>query len=118
VNVGDDTTTSNSRLDESIELLITADGELQVTRGNTLHLQVLRSVTGKLQNFSSQILENGSAVDGSSGTDTSTSMAAILEEAMDTADRKLECEKVSLAGIAVNLCFYLTMQHKLDWAKN
>jgi len=90
VDVGDDTTAGNGGLDESVELLVTTDGELQVAGGDTLDLQVLGGVTGKLEDLSGQVLEDGSAVDGSSSTDTTTSVAAVLEEAVDTADGELE----------------------------
>jgi len=89
VNVGDDTTASNGGLDEGVELLVTSDGELQVAGGDTLDLQVLGGVTGKLEDLSGQVLEDGSAVDGGSRTDTTTSVATILEEAVDTADGEL-----------------------------
>lgn len=41
VDVRDHTTTSNGGLDEGVELLITRDGELQVARRDTLHLEIL-----------------------------------------------------------------------------
>lgn len=94
VDVGDDSTTGDGGLDEGVELLVTRDGELQVAGGDTLDLQVLRGVTGELENLSSQVLEDGSRVDGSSGTDTTTSVAAVLEEAVDTTDGELRKELV------------------------
>ena len=39
MDVGDDTTARDGRLDEGVELLVTADGELQVTRRDALHLK-------------------------------------------------------------------------------
>ena len=44
-------------------LLIVTDGELQVTRDNTLLLVVTRSVTGELENLSRKVFEDGSEVD-------------------------------------------------------
>ena len=38
MNVGDDTTAGDGGLDEGVELLVTADGQLEVARGDTLHL--------------------------------------------------------------------------------
>ncbi len=42
VDVRNHTTTSNGGLDEGIQLLITADGELKMARGDTLHLLTLK----------------------------------------------------------------------------
>lgn len=44
VDVGEDTTASNGGADERVELLVTADSELQVTGGDTLDAKVLRRV--------------------------------------------------------------------------
>jgi len=49
VDVRDDTTTSDGGLDECVELLVTTNGEQQVPGSDTLHLQVLASVTGELE---------------------------------------------------------------------
>lgn len=62
VDVGDHTTASDGRLDEGIELLVTADSELQVAGGNTLDFQVLRSIACEFKNFSSQVLKDVSRV--------------------------------------------------------
>jgi len=48
VNVGDHTTTSNGCLDEGVQLFVTTDGQLQVTRRDALHLQVFGGVTSQL----------------------------------------------------------------------
>ena len=37
----DDSATGDGRLDERVQLLVTTDGELQVARRDTLHLQIL-----------------------------------------------------------------------------
>lgn len=63
VDVRDDTTASNSGLDESVELLIASNSELQMSGSNSLNLKILRSVAGKLEDLSSQVLENSSCVD-------------------------------------------------------
>jgi hypothetical protein len=95
VNVGQNTTLSDSDVPEKlVQLLIVADGELEVTRDDTGLLVVASSVASKLENFGSQVLENGSEVDGSTGTDT-LSIVALAEQTVDTANR--ECE-TSLGG--------------------
>ena len=41
VDVWDDTTTRNGGLDEGVELLVTSDGELKMSRSDSLDLEVL-----------------------------------------------------------------------------
>lgn len=90
MDVGDDTTAGDGRLDERVELLITANGELKVARGDTLHLEILGSVACQLENLSGKVLEDSCAVDGSCGTDTAIGRAAELKVAVDTTDGELE----------------------------
>ena len=42
-------------LDERVELLVTANRELKVARGDALDLEVLGRVTGKLENLGRQV---------------------------------------------------------------
>jgi hypothetical protein len=44
VDVRQNTTTSNGGSDEEIELLVTSDGELEVSRSNTLDTEILGGV--------------------------------------------------------------------------
>lgn len=48
VDVGNDTSSSNCCLDEGVQLLITTDGELQMTGSDTLHLQVFGGIARQL----------------------------------------------------------------------
>ena len=59
VDVGNDTTASNRGLNQSVKLFITANGELQVTGSDSLHLQVLASVASELEYLSGEVLEDG-----------------------------------------------------------
>jgi hypothetical protein len=45
VDVRDDTSACDGRADERVQLLISADGKLQVAGSDTLQLQILRGVT-------------------------------------------------------------------------
>ena len=89
VDVRDDTTARNRRLDERVELLVAADGELQVPRRDALHLQLLRRVSGKLEHFGRQVLEDGGCIDGGRRADTLRRLDARLQETVNTADREL-----------------------------
>ena len=64
------TTTRNGCLDESIELLITTDRELKMTRSDTLDFQVLGSISGELENLGGQVLHDGCGVHGSGSSNT------------------------------------------------
>lgn len=63
MNVRDDTTASNGGLDQGVELFISSDGELQMSRSNSLHLKVLGGVAGQLEDLSGQVLKDSSCVD-------------------------------------------------------
>ena len=90
VDVRNDTAASDRGLDQGVELLITADGELQVARRDALDLEVLGGVASELQHLSREVLEDRGAVDGSRSSDTAIGSEAALEEAVDTTDRELE----------------------------
>ena len=46
------TSSGNGGLDEGVELLVSANGELEMAGSDTLHLQVLGCVSGELENLS------------------------------------------------------------------
>lgn len=50
---------------ELVQLLVIADGKLKVTWDDTCLLVVTSSVASQLEDFSSQVLKNGSEVDRS-----------------------------------------------------
>lgn len=45
VNVGQDTTPGNGGSDQQVKLLVSSNGQLQVSRGDSLHSEILSSVT-------------------------------------------------------------------------
>jgi hypothetical protein len=90
VDVGQDTTLGDGDVtQELVQFLIVADGELQMTGDDTGLLVVTSGVASQLEDFGSEVLKDGSQVDGSTGTDT-LSVVALSQETVDTADR--ECE--------------------------
>lgn len=90
MDVWDHTSTSNGALDEGVKLLVSTDGQLQVTRGDTLHLQILASVPSQLQNLGRQVLEDSSRVDRRSSTNAAIRLGPLLQLTMDTANRELK----------------------------
>ena len=98
MDVGQDTTLRNGDVTEQlVQLLIVPDGELQVTGNDTGLLVVTGGVASQLENLSSEVLENGGEVDGSTGTDT-LSVVALAEQTVDTADGE---RKTSLGRTAI-----------------
>lgn len=90
VDVGQNTTLGDGDVaEELVQLLIVADGELEVTGDDTGLLVVASGVASKLEDLSSQVLEDGGEVDGSAGTDT-LGVVALAEETVDTTDRERE----------------------------
>lgn len=90
VDVGDHTTTGNGGVDKGVELLVSADSELEMARGDTLDLEILGGVTSKLEDLGGEVLKDGSAVDGSGSSNTTVGLDALLQESVDTTDRELK----------------------------
>ena len=90
MNVGEDTTLGDGNVSEKlVQLLIVPDGELEMTGDDTGLLVVAGSVTGQLENLSSEVLKDGSEVDGGTSTDT-LGVVALAEETVDTTDWESE----------------------------
>merc|ERR1712241_869857 len=90
VDVGDDSAASDGGLDQSVQLLVSPDGELEMSGGDSLHLQVLTGVASQLEDLSREVLQDGGAVDGSGGSNTATAEAPALQMTMDPSNRELK----------------------------
>lgn len=65
VDVGEHTTLGNGDVAEQlVQLLVVADGELQVTGDDAGLLVVTSSVAGQLEDFSGEVLEDSGEIDG------------------------------------------------------
>ena len=51
VDVGDNSATSDGRLDQGVQLLVSPDRQLEMPGSDPLHLQVLRRITGQLKHL-------------------------------------------------------------------
>ena len=90
MDVREDTTGGDGNiLHELGELLIVSDGELDVSWDNSALLGVLSGVTSELENLSSEVLKDGSKVDGSASTN-SGGRSVLLEESSDSSNGELE----------------------------
>lgn len=90
VDVGDDASPRYGGFDEGIQLFVAADRQLQMAGSDALHLQVLGGVACQLQDLSSEILEDGSAVHGGGGPDPPMARGARLQVPMDAAHGELQ----------------------------
>ena len=90
VDVGDDSTSSDGRLDEGVEFLVTADGELKMPGRDPLYLEVLGGVSRKFENFGGKVLKNGRGVHGGSGADALLEGNPLLQVAVDTSNGELK----------------------------
>ncbi|KAM9325125.1 LOW QUALITY PROTEIN: uncharacterized protein PAF06_001264 [Gastrophryne carolinensis] len=90
LDVGQDAALGDSDPTEQlVELLVVAHCQLQVSGDDAGLLVVPGSVAGQLENLSSQVLEHGSQVDGSSGAHP-LGIVALPEQTVDTANGELE----------------------------
>ena len=90
MDVRDDTTAGDGRLDQRVELLVASDGEQQVSRRDSLDLEVLGRVTGELKHLGSQVLEDGGRVDGGGRANSAVGTDPGLEESVDPSNGELE----------------------------
>ncbi len=74
---------------ELVQLLVVADGELNVSGDDSGLLVVTSSIAGQLEDLSSEVLEDGSKVDGRAGT-YAGSISALSQEAGNSSDGELE----------------------------
>ena len=68
MDVRDHTTAGNGGTDQGVKFLVSTDGEQQVTGRDTLHLEILAGVSGKLKHLGSQVLHNSRGVDSGGST--------------------------------------------------
>jgi hypothetical protein len=90
VDVGEDTTLGNGDMAQQlVQFFVISDGQLQVTGDDTGLFVVTGSVSSQFQDFSGQVLEDGSEVDGSTSTNT-LGIVALSQETVDTTNGELE----------------------------
>lgn len=90
MDVRDHTSTSDRGLDQWIQLFISSNGQLQVTWGDTLHLQILWRVPCQLQDLSGEVLEDSRAVHGCGGSHSAVAGGPGLQVSVDTTYGELQ----------------------------
>ena len=97
MDVGQNTTLCNSDVSKKlVQLLIVADGELEMTGDDTGLLVVTGSVASKFEDFGGEILENGSEVDWGTSTDA-LGIVTLAEKTVNTTNGE---SQTSLGGTA------------------
>ena len=93
VDVGDHTTAGDGGLDQSVQLLVSPDGQLEMSGCDPLHLEILTGVAGQLEDLGSEVLQDGRAVHGSSGSNSSRAEAPALQMTVNPANTFVRTEK-------------------------
>mmetsp|Transcript_41627 Transcript_41627/g.67523 ORF Transcript_41627/g.67523 Transcript_41627/m.67523 type:complete len:201 (+) Transcript_41627:327-929(+) len=90
VNVRENTTGSDGHSGEKfVQLLVVANGELNVSRDDSRLLVVARCVPGKLEDFGAHVLQHSSEIYGSTGTN-SRRITTLLQERRKASDWELQ----------------------------
>ena len=90
VDVGQDAAGRDGDLAEQlVQLLVVANGELDVARDDARLLVVARGVAGELEDLGRQVLKDGSEVDGSASAHAGRD-ARVLDEARNAANGELQ----------------------------
>ncbi|CAN7989099.1 unnamed protein product, partial [Ixodes hexagonus] len=84
-----------------VELLVVADGQLQVSGNDTRLLVVPGGVPGQFEHLGGQVLEDGGQVDGGAGADA-LAVVALAQKTVDAAYRELQTG-TRRAGLALGL---------------
>lgn len=90
LDVGQDTALGDGHSAEQlVQLLVVADGQLEVTRDDTGLLVVPGGVAGQLQDLSGEVLQHCGQVHGGSSAH-SLGVVTLTKETVDTADGELQ----------------------------
>ena len=80
MDVRDDAAPRDVGADERVQLLVPADGELEVARRDPLEPEVLARVAGQLQHLRGQVLQDASPVHGGSGANLHCREVAVVRQ--------------------------------------
>ena len=96
---------------ELAELLVVPDGELEMTGDDPGLLVVTGSVASQLEDLSSEVLHDGSKVDGSSSTNTG-SIVSLAEQTVNTSNGELKSGSAGpRLGLGLNFSSLSTSRH-------
>jgi len=98
VNVWQYTTARDCCLDCRVQLLISSDSKLQMSRVDALEASISACIACQLQDLCAQVLEDSSGEDGCFAADPRAGWLLCLQIPMHTTDRKLEASLVVLGN--------------------
>ena len=102
LDVGEHTTLGDGHAGEQfVQLLVVADGQLEMTGNDPGLLVVAGSVSCQLENLGGQVLHDGGQVHGGSGTDA-LAIVTLSEMTVDTSDGELKTSP-GATGLALSL---------------
>ena len=112
MDVGEDTSLSNGdSSQELVQLFVITDGQLQMTGDDPGLLVVTSGTSGQLENLSSEVLEDGSQVDGGTSTH-SLGVVSLAEESVDATDGELKSRAAGSAlRLSLRLASFSTARH-------
>ena len=112
LDVGEDTTLSDGDSGEKlVQLLVVTDGELKMSRDDSGLLVVPSGISGQLEDLSSEVLEDGSQVDGGTSTH-SLGVVSLAEESVDATDGELKSRAAGSAlCLSLRLASFSTARH-------
>ena len=112
LDVGEDSTLGDGDSgQELVQLLVIPDGKLEVTGDDPGLLVVTGSVTGQLEDLSSEVLHDGGQVDGGTSTNTG-GIVSLAEETVNTSNGELESGPAGPGlGLSLNLSTFTTSGH-------
>jgi len=90
LDVGKNTTLGDGdAAEEFVQLFVVSDGELEMSWDDSGLFVISGGVSSQFEDFSGEIFEYGSEVDGGTGSD-SLSVVALAKHSVDSADGELE----------------------------
>ena len=104
VDVRDDPASSNRCLDQRVQLLVSTDRQLEMSRGDPLHLQILGCVAGQLEHLGGEVLQDGRAVDGGSGSNSARGGCTRFEVTVDPENGCFEEKKMENSTLESQTC--------------
>ena len=112
LDVGEDSTLGDGDSgQELVQLLVIPDGKLEVTGDDPGLLVVTGSITGQLKDLSSEVLHDGSQIDGGTSTNTG-GVVTLAEETVNTSHGELETSTAGPGlGLSLNLSTFTTSGH-------
>lgn len=99
VDVRHNSSTGNGdTTEQAVKLLVVADSQLDVAGNDTGTLVITSSVSGQLQDFSGQVLKDGSQVNGGTSSNA-ISIASVTQMTVNTTDGELQTSAVGASSL-------------------